>query len=334
MKRLLTCLLVLIACPVMAQDLGSGDEYGLIEGGGGSAGGPTAINMDNDTPITYGTTTLDVNCQYQTDDANAFVYVCTLDVSDDANNVPVFVWGEETGVLNTDMGLFDGIVEPAIAVVNIAADAFVSLDAGDINGTELGLNFKPASDEDVKIVTIGVTEVPTIIWDDSETAFAFSSPIGVPNGTAGAPGLSFNGDDGIFATSGGLLRFTISGSQVLTMASGNVSSGTSNAWALLHEAGTLTNPSVLGWNNDLSSGLGGASGQPAIIASGVTGYAPTGSGGVITALISALPQISVPATCTLNEMALDTDVTVELCFCTSTDTWACWSVTTADGPTD
>lgn len=38
--------------------------------------------------------------------------------------------------------------------------------------------------------------------------------------------------------------------------------------------------------------------------------------------------------CTANDFAFDTVGTKELCFCFATNTWTCWSATTANGPAD
>lgn len=54
---------------------------------------------------------------YETADANALALLSYIDKTKDANNVPVFVYGDETA-LNLDLGLFNGITTPTVAVLS------------------------------------------------------------------------------------------------------------------------------------------------------------------------------------------------------------------------
>ncbi len=112
----------------------------------------------------------------ETADANAICW--QLSMADGANQVPVFALMADAA-FNSNLGFFDAVTEPALAVLNLAGDAYVSLDAGDINGTENGLYYKPAADEDVTLLSLSVTGTPSIIWDESENAFGFSHNVAV-----------------------------------------------------------------------------------------------------------------------------------------------------------
>ncbi len=114
----------------------------------------------------------DVTMRYETADPDALIFTILMDESKNSgNNIPVFAFAEGTTL--GDLGWFDGYVEPALAVLNIAKDAFVSLDAGDINGATpgVGLYFKAAADEDINILKLSVTDTPNEIWDESRDIF-------------------------------------------------------------------------------------------------------------------------------------------------------------------
>jgi len=149
-----------------------------------SAGGKSrflgALWLSDDIGVQFGNYP-DVELKYHTYDANARVFLGYLNVSGDAaNNKPVFLWGDESLAV-LDLGTvgidFSAVTEPAIAVANAAADAYVSLDAGDVNGTEHGLYFHPAGDEDVTILKIGVAGTPTVKWNEAADKLDFSHSI-------------------------------------------------------------------------------------------------------------------------------------------------------------
>jgi hypothetical protein len=185
--------LSLLSGVALAQSLGTSGNYGIVEPP--AVGGGTGADYNDDVKIRFGTGN-DVTCQYQTDDANAKVFVCTLDESDDSgNNIPAFVWGEETNVLDTDLALLDAIVEGAFVVINNAGDAYLALDAGDVNGTENGIYFVAAADEDITILKASVTGTPTLIWDESGDAFTLNDGIGLAVGTDSDFRIEFDGTD-------------------------------------------------------------------------------------------------------------------------------------------
>lgn len=115
---------------------------------------------------------------YEGADANAKMLVWGLPhVDEDANNVAVLALVDRDA-FNTDLGAggidLSGITEPTLALGNEATDAYVSLDAGDAGN---GLYFKPAADEDVTLLKVGVTGTPTITWDESADAFLSTKAI-------------------------------------------------------------------------------------------------------------------------------------------------------------
>ena len=119
----------------------------------------------------------DIRMSYEAGDANAKAFYIGLPtVSVDANDVPLAIFGANDIVSNPNLGFFNGITEPTIAVVNPGRDAYVSLDAGDVNGSPVGngLYFKAAADEDINLLKLSVTGTPTIIYDLSNDAFAVS----------------------------------------------------------------------------------------------------------------------------------------------------------------
>ncbi len=119
-------------------------------------------------------------------DVDAKMLMVTFD-SGGVTYVPVMAVGDTTSRV-ADLGFYDGITEPAISAINSAADAYVALDAGDVNGSPVGvgLYFKAATDEDINLLKLSVAGTPTIIWDESEDLFSWSHGIDVPKISYGA----------------------------------------------------------------------------------------------------------------------------------------------------
>lgn len=88
----------------------------------GGAVGVGGINFPDDIAAEFGTST-DASLLYETADANANELLLSLPAGD-ATNVPVFAIGDNTA-LNLDLGLFNGITDPSIAILsNDATRAF------------------------------------------------------------------------------------------------------------------------------------------------------------------------------------------------------------------
>src|SRR3990167_11098677 len=66
-----------------------------------------------------------VHCLYETADGNANLLLCTTPEGG-GTDVPVFVWGDVTAE-NADLGLFNGITSPSIAVLSDDALSYVYL---------------------------------------------------------------------------------------------------------------------------------------------------------------------------------------------------------------
>lgn len=80
--------------------------------------------MRDDVPNNYGNSG-DSTLIYETEDNNAKVLLFGLpDLAHDANNVPLAVFCDNTKV-GTDFGLFNGITEPNIAVVDSDGDSYI-----------------------------------------------------------------------------------------------------------------------------------------------------------------------------------------------------------------
>ncbi|MFH1841336.1 MAG: hypothetical protein ABH800_01070, partial [Candidatus Nealsonbacteria bacterium] len=105
------------------------DGTAYFSGSGGTQFS-TAVKLYDDVPLTLGygadPSWVDAAFLYETADADALVLVGYMDKNSDANNVPVFIWGDETSN-NNDFGFFDGITEPRIAVMDDDADSWISL---------------------------------------------------------------------------------------------------------------------------------------------------------------------------------------------------------------
>lgn len=74
------------------------------------------VPNNDSVPIDWGGSS-DCRSSYEDQDANAKHLSMFVDTSKDApNNVPIFCWGDET-LYRLDLGLFDGVTQPTIAVV-------------------------------------------------------------------------------------------------------------------------------------------------------------------------------------------------------------------------
>ncbi len=122
----------------------------------------------DDVGLTFGTGG-PAKIQWQTDDANAHLLAIIFPEGSDPD-VPGLVIADATG--EKDLGFFNGLTEPFLAIVNDAGDAYVRLDAGDdaVAGSK-GLYFSPATDEDVELLNINVTNPPRLYWDMSKKVF-------------------------------------------------------------------------------------------------------------------------------------------------------------------
>lgn len=134
-----------------------------------------AQTLNDDIALQLGTGGT-VSLIYETADANANALLFVAPEGG-ATDVPVFVFGDAS-ILNVDLGWFDGITEPSLAIINDAKDAYVRLDAGDdAVAASKGLYFKTAADEDIELINLSVTGTPRFYWDESEDQFRFSKGI-------------------------------------------------------------------------------------------------------------------------------------------------------------
>ena len=92
--------------------------------------------LANDIDMAQGNA-FDSRTTYETADPDAKVVVNTIDESDDSgNNVPAWVYGEETNIFNVDLGLLDEVVQPhGVYIEN--AGKYTSSTSGTHDGTDL-----------------------------------------------------------------------------------------------------------------------------------------------------------------------------------------------------
>ncbi len=103
-----------------------------------SGGASGIITVMDDKEILLGSG-FDVRLVYEATDANAKICLITIDESDDSgNNVPVLAFGEETNVHGADLGLFDAIVEPIIAAIDLAGNSYAYIGHSGANVPRVG----------------------------------------------------------------------------------------------------------------------------------------------------------------------------------------------------
>jgi len=107
---------------------------------------------------------------WETADANANALILALP-NGGAVDVPVFVIGNQS-ILNADLGMFNGYADPCFIVFNSDCDGYMRFQAN-------GFYVKPSSDDDIYLFQVGVTDLPTVFWDESEDNFAFSKGLGI-----------------------------------------------------------------------------------------------------------------------------------------------------------
>jgi len=140
------------------------------------------IALGDDKFITLGTVKIGI----ETEDADAHTLIFAMP-DGTATDVPVAIFGDQS-ILGVALG-FDGITEPAIAVVNAAGDAYIRIDAGDDSvAAAKGIYFKVAADEDIELINLSVTGTPRVYWDES--ADCIRSTVGLIS-----DGKCFIGDD-------------------------------------------------------------------------------------------------------------------------------------------
>lgn len=106
---------------------GEFEVTGLLYADGGLSigiGGTSILFNVDDGAFTFGLSN-DFYFRYETADADARILFLVCDESaDSGNNIPVFLFGEATNVDNANLGLFDAIVEPIIAAIDLDADSY------------------------------------------------------------------------------------------------------------------------------------------------------------------------------------------------------------------
>jgi hypothetical protein len=83
----------------------------------------------NGTVVVAEDTTLNIGQArfvHESADADAICLVGYMRLTGDANKVPVFAWGQQT-ILNADLGFFNGLTEPRIAVLDADVDSYISI---------------------------------------------------------------------------------------------------------------------------------------------------------------------------------------------------------------
>ena len=125
-----------------------------------------------------------------------------------------------------------------------------------------------------------------------------NSQVHVANGTTTLPGISGVGDPdtGFVWTSSGVITFSSNGAARLTFSSSGILMSITGGGAILNEAATVTNPTLIPYRNNVATGIGAmASGDVTLIADGVEGPTLRAVGG-----IAALhfPEITTPTAIT------------------------------------
>jgi hypothetical protein len=236
--------------------------------------GSAGVTLVDDNPLELGggvSWAGDALLRYETADANALLVTWYMDKTQDANNVPVWVWGDET-IAGIDLGSsgidFSGVSQPRLAIVDDDADSYINIgfytdDKGIVQvagaGTDLLLN---PDGGNVGIGTTGPGGKLSIAddWDSGDIkAIDFSGFAG----TAATGDYWIYGDannywqpknsgtlrtsiyivqsGGYITTFSGDLDIYAGGSAdiLLNKSSGNVGIGTTGPSQLLHVAGTM-----------------------------------------------------------------------------------------------
>lgn len=167
----------------------------------------------DDVALTLGTGD-DASLIWETADANANAMLISLPAGD-ATNVPVLVIGDDTA-LNADLGLFDGITDPSIAVLSddatkamrLSHNGTSSLITSTSGAVALGAQITSHSVTSTDSLIVYDLEVNNTIWADSWIApaigfgFIFGGSISPYGGIAHVLSVGFSWGVGNDATNG------------------------------------------------------------------------------------------------------------------------------------
>lgn len=162
MKKILSLLVLLFSSVAIAGS-------GTVSSPGGITSGGTVtsnnISLNDDIPLIFGSGA-DAACRWETADANANELVCAAPEGG-ATNVPGLLWGD-VSISNADIGLFNGVNDPFIAVFSDDGTKAVTFSHDGTNG--------------VIDVTSGAVSIP----DGIETAklIKFTGSTNFPNATS------------------------------------------------------------------------------------------------------------------------------------------------------
>lgn len=171
-----------------------------------------------------------------------------------------------------------------------------------------------------------------VISSDLSAASGIEIVFGIDN-DAVTPSLQLEPGSGLYASSDNQVRMALGGASVWSWTGLVYAALSTGAASMLNETASMTNPTFAPYNGDSDTGLGGDGADGvSLVAGGVTVFAAVEAAGVTTSLISLIPQGNLTNSCTTGQWALDTTGLQELCYCRTTNTWACGLA--PDGPAD
>jgi hypothetical protein len=152
-----------------------------------AGGGAVPIGFDDDVALNLGTSN-DVSILYETADANANRMIIALP-DGGVVNVPVLVIGDQS-LINKDLGLFNGVTVPTIAIFDATETNRLVLDGTPAIKSNTSIILQPSGDTDDYFTFATASNIPTIYGTGSYLRI----------GDAGATGHSLASEDDLMVS--------------------------------------------------------------------------------------------------------------------------------------
>lgn len=109
-------------------------------------------------------------------------------------------WGTKWNTNADTLDAIFGSGGTAVSMGDVTTDSVTTTDltaSGAVTVGVNGIDYDPASDQDVDLLTVGVTGTPTLMWDESEDGFYLTEGLEVEGNFTTQSAVSVEGTDGI-----------------------------------------------------------------------------------------------------------------------------------------
>jgi hypothetical protein len=240
--------------------------------GSGGQARVVLVGVDDDEKFSFGDS-IDASLGWDTTDANAEAFFLELPAGTSAK-VPVFVIGEGT-LFGVDLGLFNGITQPTLAVIDDDQDSFIALDFSADDVSRIRTNAPLTVTASSGAITIAPATNTTFSGTAILAANAAGPALQNEAATATNPTLIPNKadpDTGVGWVGTNNLALVANGAKVLDATDGRVQFGDNAAGPqAMNETADWDNPTLIPNRADTDTGIGWASTNNMTLVAGGTG---------------------------------------------------------------